>query len=309
MFEVKYRRAAVLVVILVAAFLFVAPVSDLACQLSFVHDERVDDSLLEVGRAPAMPLRPQTNSALKVVSYNIRWRGGDDLEKLVELLRKDNEIGGAAILALQEVDRNRKRTARTNTGKLIAEKLGLHYAWSAPPAPPRAREEETGVAIMSLFPLADVSRIVLPHHGPGKRRRVAIGATVTIGKSQLRVYSVHSETRIAVRKKMEQLQAVLSDLSKYPKSMPAIIMGDFNTWEPDAVSATKSLFTQSGFQTPFGGQSTFCRDLFVFDLRLKLDWIWFRGLVTTSHGIDRSIKISDHWPLWAVLKNPDYRTS
>jgi endonuclease/exonuclease/phosphatase family metal-dependent hydrolase len=154
---------------------------------------------------------------------------------------------------------------------------------------------------MSAYPLSEVERIVLPHPGPGKRRRVALGATVSLGDKKLRVYSVHSETRIAVRKKVEQLQAVLADLSQYP-NVPAILMGDFNTWEPDAVSATNDLFKKAGFQTPFNGDSTFCRRLFLFDLKLKLDWIWLRGVESTSHGIDRSVKISDHWPLWAVLR-------
>lgn len=263
------------------------------------------DDLLEVGHSTSKHSQQHANPTIRILSYNIRWRSGEDLRKLIDLFRTDEEIGGASILALQEVDRNRKRTDRTNTGKLIADELGLHYAWAAPPATTSDREEETGVAIMSAYPLSEIRRIVLPHPGPGKRRRVALGATVTIGKTQMRVYSVHSETRIGVNKKMEQLRAVLADLSQHPKEMPAIVMGDFNTWEPDAVSATISLLEQAGFATPFDRRSTFCRDLLLFDLKLKLDWIWLRGLATDGHGIDRSIKLSDHWPLWAVVRNPE----
>ena len=38
----------------------------------------------------------------------------------------------------------------------------MHYAWAAPPAAKPNDEEETGVAILSVYPLSDVRRIVLP---------------------------------------------------------------------------------------------------------------------------------------------------
>lgn len=72
-----------------------------------------------------------------MVSYNIRWRGGDELRKLVKFLKDDQEIGGAGIIGLQEVDRNKKRTQNVNTVKLIAEELGLHRMDCAPVDPAR----------------------------------------------------------------------------------------------------------------------------------------------------------------------------
>jgi len=39
----------------------------------------------------------------------------------------------------------------------------------------------------------------------------------------------------------------------------------------------------------------------LFDLKLKLDWIWVRGLTPSSYGIDRNLKVSDHFPLWTVV--------
>jgi hypothetical protein len=58
--------------------------------------------LLEIGSA-SKPVKPQdAPSELKIVSYNIRWRGGQDLRELIGLLRDDPEIGGASIIGLQE---------------------------------------------------------------------------------------------------------------------------------------------------------------------------------------------------------------
>lgn len=258
--------------------------------------------LLEVGRAGALVSAPKALAEIKIVSYNIRWRGGDDLETLINLLRNDSEIAGASILGLQEVDRNKRRTKNINTVKAIAEKLGHHYAWAAPPTVKSGNEEETGVAILSSYPLMDVRRILLPNPGPGRRRRVAIGATIEIAGTPVRVYSVHSENRIPVDEKLEQTRAVLADLDTFPKHMRAIIMGDLNTWEPSSVKKTSELFRRESFTTPIANdKSTFLQTVLFVPIKFKLDWIWLRGLEATSHGIDKKVGLSDHWPLWVVV--------
>lgn len=261
-----------------------------------------DSQLLEVGHVSKTRSVPQAPSDIKVVSYNIRWRSGAELRKLSQLLKDDAEIGGASILGLQEVDRQKERSGKTNTAKVLAEELGMYYAWAAPDAPKPGKEEETGVVIMSAYPITDIRRILLPHEGPGRRRRVALGATITIGKATLRVYSVHSETRISVDKKIDQMKAVLGDLAGYPKDMPAIVLGDFNTWEQDAVARTFKLFSAEAFHTPFDDEPTFFRRALFLSIDLKLDWIWLRNFEETTHGVDRTIELSDHWPLWVVLR-------
>jgi endonuclease/exonuclease/phosphatase family metal-dependent hydrolase len=265
---------------------------------------RNDVPLLESGQGSTV--RKQTSATvpneIKVISYNIRWRSGDDLKKLIKLLQEDAEIGGASILALQEVDRHKKRTGHNNTVKIIADALGMYYVWAAPPSVKPTDEEETGVAILSVYPLSDVRRIVLPHPGPNRRRRVALGATVELHDRRWRVYSAHAETRIKIGKKLEQFKAVLDDLGQFPTDMPAIVMGDLNTWEPYADGKVTKLFSQAGMKTPFGDQSTFKRKVMFVPIKLKLDWVWLRGLEAVSFGIDREIEVSDHWPLWTNVK-------
>ena len=263
---------------------------------------RMDVPLLESGQAATLRKLTAMPAEIKILSYNIRWRSGDDLKDMIKLLKDDPEIGGASILALQEVDRAKKRSGNHNTAKAIADELGLHYAWAAPPSAKPSDEEETGVAILSVYPLSDVKRIVLPHPGPGKRRRVALGATVEIENRQWRIYSAHAETRIKFGKKIEQFQAVLDDLSHYPANTPAIIMGDFNTWEPNAHDKVFKLFSDAGLKTPFDGKKTFKRRVLFVPLELKLDWVWLRGLEAASCGIDREVEISDHFPLWTNVK-------
>ncbi|HEX5708833.1 MAG TPA: endonuclease/exonuclease/phosphatase family protein, partial [Pyrinomonadaceae bacterium] len=278
-------------------------------------------------------------------SYNIRYRSGRDLERLIALLKADDEIGGASIIGLQEVDRSKKRTKFTNTVRVMAEALGMHYVWAAPPNPrPKddaktdagakpvknrkredkdddkddddddddgddddddgSKEEETGVAILSRYPLSDVSRLVLAHEGPNRRRRAAVGATVRVGSEEVRFYSVHAETRMPVERKVEHWRTVLEDLSQHARLRRVVVVGDFNTIKEKDVRAARKLFTDAGFATPFEDDRATFKVVF-FDF--KLDWIWLRGFESVAYGIDKSIGLSDHWPLWVKVKLNDAR--
>jgi endonuclease/exonuclease/phosphatase family metal-dependent hydrolase len=248
--------------------------------------------LLETGQPEKSAMVSDAPDKFKIVSYNMRWRGGKDLEKLIGLLRGDEEIGGAGVICLQEVDRNKKRTKNVNTARQMAQELGLHYAWAAPPSVDTEAEEETGVAILSRYPLSGATRIVLPEAGPKGRRRVALGVTADTGTQKIRVYSLHAEIRISNKGRLEQFRAVLEDAKKYPL---AVIAGDFNTYTNGAAADTVKLFQEAGFSTPFPLDKATWR---TFIVELKLDWLWLRGLQTNKHGIDRAVKMSDHWPLW-----------
>lgn len=277
-----------------------------------------------VGERASEEASAPTPAELKIVSYNIRYRSGGDLDKLIALLKADAEIGGASIIGLQEVDRSKKRTKFTNTARVLAEALGMHYVWAAPPSPrPKgdaakskvakkddddddddgdSQEEETGVAILSRYPLSDVSRLVLANEGPHRRRRAAVGATVRVGREEVRFYSVHAETRMPVERKVEHWRTVLEDLAEHARVRRVAVVGDFNTIKEKDVRAARRLFTEAGFETPFDDARATFRVLF---LDFKLDWVWLRGLAPLEHGIDKSIGLSDHWPLWVKVKLSD----
>ncbi|MDT7806673.1 MAG: hypothetical protein QOJ70_486 [Acidobacteriota bacterium] len=264
-----------------------------------VRADAKEPSLLEVGGQPKQEKPHAAPAELKIVTYNIRWRGGEDLKQLIKLLKDDPEIGGAHVIGLQEVDRNKRRTGNVNTARQIAEALGMRYAWAAPPTTYGDGEEETGVALLSVFPLSDVARILLTHEGPEGRRRVAVGATLHVGTNTLRVYSVHAETRMPVERKVEHWRAVLDDLQRFPKVSGAIVLGDFNTIKQKDVAAARRLFAGECFTTPIPDERTTWK---TFVVELKLDWLWLRGLDVRSSGIDKDVDLSDHWPLWAKVK-------
>jgi len=265
------------------------------------------DRFLETGRAQEI-LTPGPAQEIKIVSYNIRWRSGKELQQIVEWL-KSSEVTAPTIIGLQEVDRAKKRTGDENHAKALAEKLGMHYAWAGPQQSKKekrkVKEEETGVEILSPYPLEEIRRLVLTSNGPEGRSRVALGATIKIGDTAIRVYSVHGENRLPLWQKLDQWRVVLDDLAKSPKNVPAIVLGDFNSWELPNIEDVREFFTKEGFITPLpDDETTFVRTVLGFNLKLKLDWIWLRGLTPQAYGIDRKLKVSDHFPLWTVVKLP-----
>ena len=106
--------------------------------------------------------------------------------------------------------------------------------------------------MLSAYPLSDVTPIILPHKGPG-RWRAAVGATIKIGKTSIRVYSIHSETRMTLGQKLDQYRAAMDDLARFPKSTPAIVSGDFNSWEPATVEAVREAVYPGKIQHAFSG--------------------------------------------------------
>jgi endonuclease/exonuclease/phosphatase family metal-dependent hydrolase len=266
-------------------------------------DNRQTNLLLECGAAPQI-VETSLRGEVMFVSYNIRWRSGKELEQIINWL-KERRGSVPMIVGLQEVDRAKPRSKSVNNAKQIADAIGLYYAWSAPASASTDKakvvEEETGVEVLSPYPLTDVTRIILPNPGPGGRQRIAVAATLRIGETAIRVYSVHGETRLPIARKIEQLRAVLNDLDRFPKEMPAAVLGDFNTWELPAVQGIRRLFTEAGFTTALpDDESTFYRKALMFDVRLKLDWIWLRGFTPQRYGIDRQLTVSDHFPLWTA---------
>jgi len=265
------------------------------------------EPLLESGRAEKISTAAPAKE-IKIVSYNIRWRSGEELQHIIQWLKTAGDSPRATIIGLQEVDRARKRTGKQNHAKVLADSLGMYYAWAAPDPPKGSKqaEEETGVELLSSYPLEDITRIVLTTDGPGNRSRVALGATARIDKLAVRVYSVHGETQLSIGEKIDQLKKVLDDLAKFPKANAAIVVGDFNSWELPAIERIRKLFTEAGFTTPLpDDESTFLRNALLFDVKLKLDWIWIRGLSPRAYGIDRQLKVSDHFPLWTVVRLPE----
>ena len=278
-------------------------------------------------------------SSITVASYNIRYAVGSYLISN-GLLRKiglrgdrkrakhvaDNIQAAASafttgqvmprvdVLALQEADKQTKRTGKHHVARELAEALNLDWIHVPAGLPrgvkPKARQwwldfeepielydpGDTGIALLSRLPLSNVTRIDLPWHECPWRPRLAMAATVTVGARNLRIVNAHVDPHAAVGGQLEQLEALVREADKHIG--PRLILGDFNTLSKTKVVQTRRFFESHGYATAFPSGTATWRGM---GIRLHADWIFYRDLKISKWGVARPLSVSDHWPIWAEV--------
>lgn len=296
---------------------------------------RVETGFVEPGDA-----RNRSQSRLVIGSYNIRYAVGQRLissgllrkaginlpghrpEVVAENIRttakafaQGSMCPALDILALQEADKVTTRAGGHHVARLLAEELGMSWV-HVPAGLPRGlkpqprqwwldfeeqlglhEQGDTGVALLSRLPLEDISRIDLPWKDCPWRPRLSLGATIRIGSRKLRIFNSHIDPHSAVGGQIEQLEVVIDQADK--TTSPVVLLGDFNTLSNRKCLDTRRLLERRGFTTPFPtGTATWHGA----GIRLHADWIFVRNARITRWGVARSLKVSDHWPIWAEIK-------
>lgn len=201
---------------------------------------------------------------MKLVSYNIQYGKGQD--GLINLPRIAEEVRGADIIALQEVDRYWPHTGMIDQVARLGELLPDYYSaygagvdmHVAGDTPVDGRRRQFGNLLLSRYPLLRIRHHLLPKRGSVEAlsiQRSAIEATIGIGDARLRFYSVHlchlaSATRLPQVARLLDIHqsavhegaAMCGNLSGIAyadgvddQRVPyeAIMMGDFNC-QPDS---------------------------------------------------------------------------
>jgi len=218
------------------------------------------------------------------------------------------------VLALQEADMRTLRTGGHHVAEELAEQLGMHWAHE-PAGIPRGvvpvkrqwwldfeepidlhDEGDTGVALLSRFPLSDVTRIDLPWHECPWRPRLAMAATISVGPHQIRIFNAHVDPHAAIGGQLEQLEVIAAQADA--ATIPTIILGDFNTLSKQKCIDTRSFLESRGYTTPIPTGTATWRG---GGLRMHADWIFSRGVKIERWGVARPLNVSDHWPIWAEI--------
>ncbi|RMG46449.1 MAG: hypothetical protein D6723_17015 [Acidobacteria bacterium] len=254
------------------------------------------DALISVGSFAPLP-PPPAPEQLRLVTYNLHGPPMERIDDIIDLLEHHPALSEATILGLQEVNRHHRQTAYKDMARLLASVLKMYYAYAVE-LPYKHGGGERGLALLSRFPMTEIERLVLPHKGPGGRRRIALGATIHLGERRLRVYTLHLETRLSASKRGDQIAAVLEHADRY-RDLPTVIMGDFNTVTGGARKKMIALMTAAGFTSALPGKTmTFQRMGFI---RFTLDWIWVRHVNVVAAKVEKTITASDHRPVWALV--------
>jgi endonuclease/exonuclease/phosphatase family metal-dependent hydrolase len=214
-----------------------------------------------------------------VVSFNIEF--GRHMDSALVVLTAERDLAGADVILLQEVDEAGTRR--------LADALGMAFVYY--PATLRERTDRNfGNAVLSRWPIVDDAKLLLPHIGAvGRSLRTATAATIQMGRTPIRVYSLHLAMPLnqALRDRQDQMLAILRDAAAYPR---VIIGGDTNSPGMGHLAVERGYAwpTRHGPDTGFIG---------------RLDHIFFKGLVPPPESAAGTVRdnrgASDHLPVWA----------
>jgi endonuclease/exonuclease/phosphatase family metal-dependent hydrolase len=227
------------------------------------------------------------DGSIKVVSWNIRY--GDSIEAAIKTLSEAEELIGADILLLQEMD---------DAGvDQIARSLSYNYVFY--PTIYRSKHEKLqGNAILSRWPIRSHKKILLPKFmSEIMQTRIAVKAVIPVGSLEMDVYSVHLETIWLLpfaRNAQSDLLVNQINPAKYN-----IVGGDFNSWNDLIINHLDQQFKQVKMErvTEEAGHTYGTNGLL-----LTLDHIFSSEVMDYTAGVYRDSDARDHFPLWVELE-------
>ncbi len=243
---------------------------------------------------------------LRFVTFNVH---AESTEALVHGIQASRTLSSAALFLLQEMESSASEAE--NRTRQVARRLDMHFAY----APGYARWDggSHGVAILSRFPLRDIEVIELPRYDVyfNSARRIALSATANTDGGALRVYSVHLDNRINTEARLHQLEPVLDRAERDTDAV--IIGGDLNMspfcWFAHVLPVVcaeqaahlEAAVRQRGYATPAVGVGPTSKWL-----GMRLDAMFTRGVTPVDAGVDRSVRLSDHLPLWVDVRQDNF---
>jgi endonuclease/exonuclease/phosphatase family metal-dependent hydrolase len=230
---------------------------------------------------------PRFNGEIKVITWNIRF--SEKVDQAIAEISKVQELPDADILLLQEMD---------EAGvEAIAKALAYNYIYF-PASIHIHHDKNFGNAILSPWPISNPAKLILPYSNPKNNQiRIAVRGLVTVGDTEVLVYSIHTETAwLSQQKRQEQIQALLNDLSEDYEYV--IVGGDFNTFTAASIVELENRFELVGLErASVGASPTFTRSNFSF----TLDHIFAKGFSVIDNGVWKATEASDHYPVWGNL--------
>jgi iduronate 2-sulfatase len=247
--------------------------------------------------SPATPA--DTPQRISVLSYNIHHAqgvdGNLDLQRIAEVIRSSQ----ADIVALQEVDQSVARSDIVDQPRLLAEALGMHFAFGG------NFELEGGYygnALLSRFPIEKTINHPLPNEGGGEQRGLLEADLKLPGDITLKFFNTHLDHRPEPAQRLASAKFI-NQLLERTAQRPACLAGDLNAVpESSVLQEFKKLWKLSEHQH----QPT----IPVYRPNRKIDYVLvshaspqdtFLIREVESRVLDEAIA-SDHRPLLSVLE-------
>jgi endonuclease/exonuclease/phosphatase family metal-dependent hydrolase len=165
---------------------------------------------------------------LRVATYNVHGCVGMDRQRSEARIAEVIAQLSVDIVALQELDLSRRRSAGVNQTEIIAEQLGWHSHFH--PAM-RWGDEHYGQAILSRYPLTLRRAARLPGTAPFfcRENRAAIGMDVETNLGTVHIINTHLGLGWRERLLQAQLFTSAEWHAVIAGNTPLILLGDFNS--------------------------------------------------------------------------------
>jgi endonuclease/exonuclease/phosphatase family metal-dependent hydrolase len=263
-------------------------------------------SSLPPSRAPAPGPAPQESrppGSLRTLTYNVRRCYGLDGVYAPTRIAEVIAESGAEIVALQELDVNRKRSGNVDQAMAIASALSMNVFFH--PAL-QVVDELYGDAVLSSLPIRLVKAGALPRSwAPRSETRGALWVEIVLGGTRVQIVNTHFG--LGVRERTAQADTLLGPewIGHADCRKPLIALGDFNSIPLSfAYRRLASRLKDAQRLTPGRPERTFpaARPL------LRIDHVFVSDDVeVVSAGVVKSAKAcvaSDHLPLRVDLRVP-----
>jgi endonuclease/exonuclease/phosphatase family metal-dependent hydrolase len=182
------------------------------------------------------------------MTYNIRvglgangTREGNEpiwrLQGIASLIEQSD----ADIVLLQEVDKNRERSARVDQAAFLADELGYEFRYA--PAIESEDGQLYGIAILSRWPIRDetVTKLHRPDYSdrepelPEYYSEQRLAQSVTIDAPSGPVTAINTHLGLTYEQRVEQLEEIGQIVEERLADGPVILGGDLNS-QPDVPS-------------------------------------------------------------------------
>lgn len=267
-----------------------------------------------------MPKPETVPETIRAVLLNMEH--GCKPDEITAFLQECPELRNADIVFANELDDGTRRSGNRSNAAVIAEALGMNYAWGLEFIELNDPEDTKGYegnAVFSRWPIIKAEAFYVPEaynwYYSEQRRiggRVSILAELDIGGERLGAVCVHLENRTSSAGRESQLRTTLARAAEFFGQIPVLCGGDCNTYAfNDLVKAEakerfericrglpvqkaeegEALFASAealGYDyKTLNGTGILTRRKPMGDtwLPLQLDWLFAKGLTCTAHGM------------------------
>lgn len=236
--------------------------------------------------------QPETvERELTVLSYNIKsgFASGRGLQ--LDDYARAIAATAADVVLLQEVDRNRAFSRRTDQPGILGAQLGMQNAFGANVL--RSGGSQYGTAILSRFPIEESANRLLPFlPGKGMQQRGLLHATIDVDGVPVSLYSTHLQNR-SEPSRMAQARAINQVMAADP--LPKVLGGDMNAHPTSAPMRTLAATMVDSWPSSGAGPGFTHPSV---NLRGRIDYLLHGGSgITPLASSVPAVTLSDHRPV------------